>query len=234
MSNIKIAYSPVNGTSICNNLVNKLKYCGHNVSFIEWPTDQNPHTNWEDYTACLEDQINDRDILVGICFGGTLAISPELKETHNKLSRMILINTPIDFDKVPSLNALKYIKTSSIQKNITPRDFHITFNGSRYIFFHIKELDMSNPITYWAENSFKMMHRQLMRDLITEVKINTLKDRISYRLKEIVTNVVGIKDTLVPFESSHLLFNHIIYGPGGHLTPFLKPDTIVEIINRVK
>lgn len=233
MANIKIAYSPVNGNSICNNLVEGLETFGHTVKFIQWPTDTNPYTGWFDYQMCIADQVDYDDILIGICFGGTLCLGVEMLSTIAKIKKLILINTPVELTKVPCLNALSYIKPESILDNLEPDQLHMLFNGARYMFGHIKKLDLSNPITRWAETSFNMLHRQLIRDLITKCQPGCLTLYINRMVQDKTINIVGQTDTLVPYESSHLFFKHIVYNSGGHLTPFLKPANIVSIVNTI-
>ncbi len=232
MANILIAYSPVNGRQICDNLVDKLEVSCNTVSFVDWPSDPNPSIGWPEYVECIRRQTQPGDILIGICFGGTLAIDPSLHDVHHKLKGLILVNTPVDFSKVPTFYPLQWIHPMCVMGNISPEDLHRSFTWDRSIY--AEEPDLSNPITRWAETSFNMLHKGLIQDLIIEVQMNTFKDRISPLVRGLAKNIVGQKDKIVPPESSELIFNHIFYGVGGHLTPFLKPDKIVEIIKEIE
>jgi pimeloyl-ACP methyl ester carboxylesterase len=186
----------------------KTNFGHNNVTHIKWLTPNKSETI-EQYALRLTSLIkHESPILVGLSFGGMVAIEVA---KHIKVEKIILISSAKTKNELP-----KYYRLAgklNLQK-LVPTYFFKT----------------ANVFTNWAFSSRTKSDKKILAAMIKETDVNFLKwaiaEILNWKNETIHNNVFhihGTADRILPFKNTH---NTIVVNGGPHLMVVTKAKEI--------
>ena len=185
-------------------------YC--QVSHIEW-VQPSGRESISTYAARLLGQIKTlRPILIGVSFGGMIAVE---------------IAKQIETEKVVLISSVK-------TKFDLPRHFRAAGRLGFHRFLPVTLFKIVTPVTYWFFGTVSGEERKLLKSIISETDDRFLEWAVScilnWRNEHVLPNLVhvhGTKDRIFPFRTAHFTVTD-----GGHLMIVNKAEELDGIIKR--
>lgn len=194
----------------------KINLKGYNYTHIKWSTPKSQNQSIVDYTKSLLPQIkNENPILIGVSFGGMIAIEiAKLIPT----TKVIVISTIKTKNELP----LKYRLMGLVGLNkITPEWMLNKNSVFLELMFGIKS------------DEGKKVFREIIADTDTHFMKWAINQIVSWNNTTVPKNVIhihGKKDKLLPVKLDKVQY---VIENGGHFMIFEKAKKINKIINEV-
>jgi pimeloyl-ACP methyl ester carboxylesterase len=192
----------------------RLDFSGFSTTFIKWIVPQDKETI-ENYATRLLDQISTtKPILIGLSFGGLMAIE---------------VAKQIDTERVI------LIASAKTKKEIP---FYYRFAGQLRLhkLLPIRLLKKSNFITYWFFGTSSTFEKQLLKQILIDTDTTFLKwaiDKVARWTNQMqiqnIFHIHGTSDKILPF--SFVKCNSKIKD-GGHLMTLNKADELNQILRQ--
>jgi len=192
----------------------RLDLSGYSVSFIKWQTPFN-NESIENYSTRLLDQINsNRPILIGLSFGGLIAIE---------------IAKQIDTEKVILISSAK-------RRSEIPFYYRLAGKLQLHKLLPTAFLKHSNFITNWFFGITSKSDKDLLREILIDTDEKFLRwaidKAVNWTNKTGLRNVVhihGTSDRILPLKYVSCDFK---IRDGGHLMVLEKADQVSEILRK--
>ncbi len=193
----------------------KLDFSGYNITFIEWIRPLK-NENIDEYAKRLLKQIKtENPILIGLSFGGVMAIEVS---KYIKTEKLIIISsikkrtdTPIYYKWIAKLRLHKLVPAKFYKKH--------------------------NFITYWVFGVQCREDKETLYQILKDTDARFLKWAMQQMFKwqntshiENLTHIHGTKDRILPAKNAN---PNIIINGGGHLMVLNKADEISHYIKEI-
>lgn len=208
----------LSGLGVDGRVFNNIDLREYQPQLIEWiPFLKNE--NIFHYAQRLSAQVEPHSILIGLSFGGMIAV--EIAK-HTSISKIILLSSASNFRQIPRL--FRICDWSKLIK-ILPKSFILK----------------ANPVTFWlfgiTRQHEKVLLRQILADTDYHFLIWAVRQITQWKNTEVNTEVVhlhGTKDRLLlkPTEISSIAMLKYGIENGGHFMIITHSEEITSIIKK--